>query len=263
MAGIERHRYHDFAPRRRLSHAARAQVIFHVARALGAIRIDAFELGKHLHHRFTDDIRQHVQASAMRHADHRFVHIGAGGAVQNFIQNRDGRFAALQRKTFMANETRVQKPLELFGFNDVPQGAQLGLLIQRPPIAGGLHAKLQPALLLRNLDVHVLASDFPAVGLAQRFQDFAQHSHLLRLIVLRHQGAGQKFAVEIPDGQAVGGRVELGMVDRLRTQRIEIRDQVAAHAIGVNELQYRRFLDHFILLRAAQAGIETVRSGSQ
>ena len=217
MARIEGHRNHDFAARRRFPHAAGAQVIFHVARTLRAVGIDAFELGEQLHHRFADDIRQHVQASAVRHADHRLMYVGFGGAVQDFVQNRDGRFPALQRKTLVTNKARVQKALELFGFNDALERAQLGLRIQRPAIAGGLHAQLQPALLLRNLDVHVLASDFSAVGLAQGLQDFAQRGHLLRLIVLRHQRAGQEFAIQIPNGQAVGGRVQLGMINRLRT----------------------------------------------
>ena len=224
MAGIECHRHHDFAPRGRLPHAARAQVILHVTRALRAIRVDAFKLGEHLHHGLADDVRKHVQASAVRHADHGFMHIHCRGAVQDFIQNRDCRFAAFQRKTLVPDETRVQKAFEFFGFNHALQRAQLGLRIQRPAIAGGLHAELQPALLLRDLDVHVLASDFSAVGLAQRLQDFAQRGHLLWLVVLRHQCAGEEFAIQIPDGQAVGGRVQLGMINRLRAERIEIGD---------------------------------------
>ena len=48
--------------------------------------------------RLADDVRQHVQAAAMRHADDGFVHVGVGGAIQNFVQNRDGRFARLRAK---------------------------------------------------------------------------------------------------------------------------------------------------------------------
>ena len=217
MAWIERHRYDDFASRCRLAHAAGAQVIFHVARSLRAIRIDAFKFREYLHHRFADDVRQHVQASAMGHADHHFMDIGGRGAVQDFVQNRDGRFAAFQRKTLVANKAGMQKALELFGFDHALQRAHLGLGIQRPAITGGLHPELQPALLLRNLDVHVLAADFSAIGLPQRFQDFAQRGHFLRLIVLRHQGAGQEFAIEIPDGQPISSRVKLGMINRFRT----------------------------------------------
>ena len=50
---------------------------------------------------------------------------------------------------------------------------------QRPLVGFRLHALLQPALLLRHLDVHVLAADLAAVGLAQRLQDFAQRGHRL------------------------------------------------------------------------------------
>ena len=234
--------------------AARAQVIFHVARTLRAVGIDSFELGENLHHGFADDIRQHVETSAMRHAHDGFMHVGVGGAIQNLVQDDDGGLRSFQRKTLVSDEARVQEMFELFGFNDALQRAHPGGGVERPAVSGRLHAELQPALLLRNLDVHELASDFSAVGVAQGFEDLAQRGDLLRLVVIRHQRAGEKLAVQIPDRQPVSGRIELGMINGLGAQRIEIGDQMAAHAVGVDELQYRCFLRDFVQLRAAHAG---------
>ena len=47
---------------------------------------------------------------------------------------------------------------------------------------------------------------------------------------------GEELAVEVPDRQAVGGRVELGRhVRLLPAQRIEVGDEVAAHAVHADE----------------------------
>ena len=57
---------------RRLVHAVGAEVVLHVAGALGRVRIDvAFELVEDLFVRLAEDVGEHVEASAMRHADDR------------------------------------------------------------------------------------------------------------------------------------------------------------------------------------------------
>ena len=55
--------------------------------------------------------------------------------------------------------------------------------------------------------------------------------------------AGVELAVEIPHGQAVSQRVEFGIVGDLGAQRIELGQQMAAHAEGMDELNDRGFLD--------------------
>ena len=73
---------------------------------------------------------------------------------------------------------------------------------------------LDPPLLGRVGDVHVLDADRPAVGIAQDTEDVAQ-LHLLDRPADRGVDAvavaGQELPVEVPDGEAVGGRVELGV----------------------------------------------------
>ncbi len=102
-----------------------------------------------------------------------------GGALQNLVQNGERGFAAFQREALLAHEAGVQEMFELFAVDQAAQHAQAGLAIERPVVGLRLHALLQPALLLRHLNVHVLAADLAAVGLAQRFQNFAQRGHRL------------------------------------------------------------------------------------
>ena len=90
---------------------------------------------------------------------------------------------------------------------------------------------LDPALLGGLLDVHVLDADGAAVGVAQHVEDVAE-----RHPCAPGDAAGEELAVEVPDGQPVGGRVELGVhVGLLGRQRVEVGDEVAADPVHVDE----------------------------
>ncbi len=78
-------------------HARGAEVVFHVARALHAFHVDsAFELRKNLYQRLADDVGEHIQPPAMRHADHHFSDLALGGAVEKFMKDRDRGLRAFQ-----------------------------------------------------------------------------------------------------------------------------------------------------------------------
>ncbi len=78
------------------------------------------------------------------------------------------------------------------------------------------------------------------------------------------QSAGEKLAVQIPDGQPVGRRVQLGVMGWLRAQRIEIRDQMPAHAVRVDQLDHAPlpWRSRRVAPRSAR-GLAAVRSVSQ
>ena len=105
---------------------------------------------------------------------------------------------------------------------------------------------LDPALLLGLLDVHVLDADRAAVRVAQDVQQVAerQAARAADRGVDADVAAGEELAVQVPDGQAVGGRVELGVhLRRLGRQRVEVRDQVPAHAVHVDQRRHLHLLD--------------------
>ncbi len=254
VTGVERHRHNNLASAGRLAHAAGAKMIFHVARALRAVRIDTFKFGQNLHQRLVDNVRQHVEPAAVRHADHRFVHVGIGGEIQNLVQNHHGRFRAFERKALVTDKTRVQEMFELLGLDHALERALARVRMERPAIAGELHTQLQPALLFRNLDVHVLASDFSAIGVAQGFQNLAQRGHFLRLVFGRHQVTGEKLAVQVPNSKSVGCRIEFRVIGGFRTQRVKVGDQVSTHAVRIDELKNSRFFGYFVEFGSTASG---------
>ena len=103
---------------------------------------------------------------------------------------------------------------------------------------------LDPALLLGVLDVHVLDADGAAVRVAQDVEDVAE-----RELLPAGQAAGEELAVEVPDGEPVGRRVELDRHLRfLPAQRVEVGDEVAAHAVDADEVGDRHLLlEHRLL----------------
>src|SRR6185369_3930643 len=104
----------------------------------------------------------------------------------------------------MSDVFRVQETLERLGVIELHQDAALDREVERLLIALRLHAVLQPTLLFRLLDVHVLGSDLPAVRFAQCVEDRAQ-----RFYSFAAETAADEFAIEIPDGEAVIRRIEL------------------------------------------------------
>src|SRR5262249_33212492 len=161
----------------------------------------AFELAEDLLDVLADGVGENVEAPAMRHADHDLVDVARGGALQDFIEDGERGFAAFEREPLLADEAPVQEVLELFALDDAAENAQARLEIDRPVVGFGLHALLEPALLLRHLNVHVLAADLAAVRLAQRFENLAQGGDgLVSAFADRvAEAAGEEFAVEIPD----------------------------------------------------------------
>ena len=90
---------------------------------------------------------------------------------------------------------------------------------------------LDPALLFGLHYVHVLDADGPAVGVPQDRKDFPQAHAFVAGEIQR-----QELAVEIPDGQAVIGRVELGMhVGDPPIERVQMSNKVPPHPVGVHE----------------------------
>lgn len=86
---------------------------------------------------------------------------------------------------------------------------------------------------------------------AQHVQQVAQ----LQLVGATH-AAGEELAIEIPDGEAIGGRVELGRhVRLLPAQRVEIGDEMTTHPVHADErghlhllVQHRVFAVHRVLV---------------
>ena len=116
-----------------------------------------------------------------------------------------------------------------------------------------LDVLLDPALLLGILDVHVLDAQGAAVGVAQDVEDLVEGGH-----VAPGQAVGDELARQVPDGEPVGERVELGVdVRGLGIERVQVGDQVAAHPVHVDQRLHVDLLDQPLVLAllGADAGV--------
>src|SRR5205823_4635552 len=122
-----------------------------------------------------DDVRQHVQTAAVRHAHGDVFDTEVAGALDQLIEQRNDCFAAFDRKTLLAQKLRVQKALELLGGNQFPENLLLdfdGDRLGMNQLAANLLA--QPEFFFLTLNVAILDADFAAVRALHNVQNLAQ-----------------------------------------------------------------------------------------
>ena len=112
MARIRHQMHFHHAPVRRVKISRRAHVVFHVAAAERASRIDVFESREKLRRRTAHDVHHHVEPPAMAHRYHGFFGALFRRGVQNRIEQRQQRRFALERIALRAQITRLQYLLE-------------------------------------------------------------------------------------------------------------------------------------------------------
>ena len=213
-------------------------MVFHVAGAQRVVVAQALEFREEQGRRLAETVDQHVQAPAVRHADHDFLHAFRSGVQHGLVEQGDQAVAAFQRKAFLADVAGVQVFFQALGGGQLVQDAQ-ALLVGYPVLAlAGFQPFLQPAALFRVRDMNGLDADAAAVNpLAQR-DDVAQF-HAVR----GEQCAGVELAIHVGRVQAVEGRVQIGhRVVVGQAQRIEFRGLVAADAVGRDQLDDGGFL---------------------
>ena len=221
-----------FAPGAGGELALGAEVVLHVAGALHGARVDvALELAEDLAVGLADDVGEHVEPAAVRHADGDLVEAGLGGRLADLVDQRDRGLAALEAEPLLADELGLQERLERLGLVELEQDPQL--LLAGRLLVRLLDALLDPAALLGVLDVHVLDADGAAVRVAQDAEDVAQ----LHEPALAAEGAGGELAVEVPQRQAVRLDLEVGVAALLVLQRVGVGHHVAAHPVGVDQLE--------------------------
>src|SRR5581483_1844197 len=210
-----------------------AEMVLHVARALDVVGVGraALELMEQRAVGLAHHLRQHVEAAAMRHADDDFLHAEIAAALDDLLQRRDQRLAAVEPEAFCSGELGVAEFLEAFGLDQLVEDGAATLAGEADLLVRTLDALLNPGLLRRVRDVHELDAERLAVGpLAQR-DDLAQGA----VFEAKHM-IEEDLAVEITLFKAVAARVELfagGM--HLDAEGIEIGVEVAAHAIGADQ----------------------------
>ena len=109
----------------------------------------------------------------------------------------------------------------LEGFRLIEFAKDSPLLFVREIDPGHLDPFLDPSLLVGLLHVHVFDAGGPAIGVPQAAQNLPERHHLGAF-----DPPGGEVAIEVPDGEAVEQRVELGIhPGRVLAERIEVGDQ--------------------------------------
>ena len=184
----------------------KAVVVFDVA-VRQPFRMMAFELGEQVAGHLAHDVDQHVQATAVGHADDDFLNAALARVVHEFIHRRDEAFAALKREALLADILGMQKTLKPFGLGELLQDVALALRAVSRGAAHGLKTLLDPALDRRIGHMHELCPDRAAVCIAQRLENLAQrHRAFFREVRVRRG----KYLVQIGFGQAIRGGIEFG-----------------------------------------------------
>src|SRR3546814_9553164 len=100
----------------------------------------------------------------MRHADDHVLEAELAAALQDLLEGRDHRLAAVEAEALGAGVLLVEELLEDLGGGQPLQVGPLAVDREIGMVADGLDALLYPGLLGRVLDVHELDADRPAVG---------------------------------------------------------------------------------------------------
>ena len=180
----------------------------------------------------------------MRHAEHRGVETVVGGLFQDGVEDRDEGLGPLEPEALLAQVLGAQELLERLG--GVQPVQDVALVLDGELGGSAFDLLLDPALLLGLLDVHVLDAHRAAVRVAQDVEQLAERQTpcAAHCRVDADVATGEELAVQVPDGQAVGGRIQLGVhLGRLRRQRIEVGDQVAADPVHVDQRRDLHLLD--------------------
>ena len=208
-------------------------MVLHVGRALDVLGIGgiALELREDRGVGLAHEVGEHVEPAAMGHADDDLVQAELAAALEDLLQRRDQRFAAVEAEALGAGVFLVEEPLEHLGRGQPLQDRPLAHVGEAGLVVAALDALLDPGLLGRILDVHVLDADLAAIGLAHDLHDLAQRRRLVA-----EQVVDEDRPVHVGVGEAVGRGIELGVaLPRLQVERIEAGFEMAAHAIGADQ----------------------------
>lgn len=71
-------------------------MILHITRIALFVVLESFELREDLFVRFAQDIRQHIEAPAVGHPDHKFPDTKIGTRTDDRVERRDERFTSFE-----------------------------------------------------------------------------------------------------------------------------------------------------------------------
>ena len=206
--------------------AGRAVVVLYVAHHVVVAQLAAilrgFELGHDFFVRHVRKMRDHVEAAAMRHAEHGARNPVVGQHVEHLFEHRDHHVQTLARERLLPHERLAHVAIERVDFRKPLQKFDLPLRRKADLVLARLDVVAQPDALRCVRDVFDLVRDRRAVGFLEMRQHVGQRvpGHL------HAQDAGRNRAHQ-RRRKIVRLRFERRVADRFRAERIEVRGEVA------------------------------------
>ena len=219
-----------------------AQVVLDVAARAFRRRCDrldrplALELAENLRVRPPDDVREDVEPTAMRHADHDLVRAGLGPELDRLVEHRNHHVEPLDRELLLPEERALEVVLEALDLRQPLEQAAALFAAQRLAVAAGLDRMPEPDALLVVRDVLDLVRDRPAVDLAELRQDVGERLALDADAQHRGGNAGLELRRQRRLEQL---RLERRVADGIRAEWIEVRGQMPVRADGLDQ-RHRR-----------------------
>ncbi len=168
----------------------------------------------------------------MGHADDDLFDAVLRRRLDEQVDHRDHALGAFEREAPRPEVILVDELLEDLRLGELRENAnELGTL-ERRVVTRGLHAVLKPEARFGLLDLRELDADGGAVRLAQVGDDLAQGRPLGEAA---HPGRGEGL-VEVRVCQSEVRELELGVRLGRIAERVDVREEVAADAVGVDEL---------------------------
>ena len=173
-------------------------MVFHVAgpAQLGEVVL-ALEFIEQVLGRLAEQVDEHVQAAAMRHADDDFLDAEFATALHQIVEQGDQAVATLEGEALLTDILGMQVALEPFRGRQLPENIFLFLGIEAMQMTRRLKVVLQPEPLFGVRDMRELRADRVGIDEAQHGQDIAQAGALREL---RGAAAREKDRVEIRIG---------------------------------------------------------------
>ena len=151
-----------------------SQVVLHITINGNIVKGLAFKLRENLLARLTEHVGQHVQSTAVCHAEHKLFYPVARRVIHRFVQGRDEAFCTFDREALLSHKLGIQERLEAHRLVELVQNLLLFLRIEVRLIVVSMDPMLDPGAAFRIADVVVLHPDALAINLLKVRNDFAK-----------------------------------------------------------------------------------------
>src|SRR5690242_9899476 len=151
-------------------------MVLHVARAFDVVRRRraALELMEDGAVRLAHHLRQHIEPAAMRHANDDLFDAERAAALDDLLQRRNHRLAAVETEALGAGEFHIAELLEAVGLDELIEDRALALASEVDLLVASFDTLLNPALLRGVGDMQEFDAERLTVGPAQDGDDLAQ-----------------------------------------------------------------------------------------